>query len=132
MWNFLYFCTNNKFVELLRKDRLLKLKRKNLGNVQLTKAIDAIIDGIEKADWKSKQEIKEDRPDADCVHNDGFYFFNISIHRTMILIELDLDEQDEENQATVIWAGSHDEYEGTFKNNKGTIEKWLRNQGLIQ
>ena len=118
-------------MELLRKDRLLKLKRKNLGNVQLTKAIDAIIEDIEKASWKSKQEIKDNRPDADCVHNDGFYFFNISIHRTMILLEFDPDEEDE-NQATVIWVGSHDEYEGTFKNNKGTIEKWLRGQGYIQ
>lgn len=119
-------------MELRRKDKLLKLKRKNLGNVQLTKAIDAMIEDIEKANWKSKQEIKDNRPDADCVHNDGFYFFNISIHRTMILIELDLDEQDDENQATVIWVGSHDEYEGTFKNNKGTIEKWLRSQGRIE
>jgi mRNA-degrading endonuclease HigB of HigAB toxin-antitoxin module len=119
-------------VELLRKDRLLKLKRKNLGNTILVKAIDAIIEDIEKGSWKSRQEVKDARPDADCVHNDGFYFFNISVHRTMILIELELEEEDDENQATVIWVGSHDEYEGTFKNNKGTIEKWLRSQGHIQ
>jgi len=65
--------------------------------------------------------------DADCIHNDGFYFFNISIHRSLILIELD-----EEGEATILWVGSHDEYERTFKNNKSTIEKWLRKNEYIE
>jgi mRNA interferase HigB len=43
----------------------------------------------------------------------------------MVLILFD------EQEATVIWTGSHDEYETTFKNNKQTIEKWLRKQQLI-
>lgn len=46
---------------------------------------------------------------------------------TLILIELD-----DEGEATVVWADSHDEYERTFKNNKATIEKWLRNKGYIE
>jgi len=65
------------------------------------------------------------RPDADCVHNDGFYFFDISIHRTMILIEFD------KNEASVAWVGSHSEYDRTFKNNKKTIRNWLKSNDWI-
>jgi mRNA interferase HigB len=112
-------------LEILRKDRLLRLKRKNKGNVKLNKAIDSLIIDLENANWRTKNEIVSDRPDADCVHSDGFYFFDIHIHRTMILILF------EENEATVIWTGSHDDYDLTFKGNKKTIEYWLRKQGLI-
>ena len=31
----------------------------------------------------------------------------------------------------MVWTGTHKEYESTFKNNKGTIEKWLRNRKEI-
>ncbi len=55
-----------------------------------------------------------------------FIFFNINIHRTLVLIELD-----ENGEATIVWVGTHQEYETTFKNNKNTIEKWLRNNGYI-
>jgi mRNA interferase HigB len=34
-------------------------------------------------------------------------------------------------EAIIVWAGSHDEYDATFKGNKNTIEKWLRIQQLI-
>jgi hypothetical protein len=44
----------------------------------------------------------------------------------MILIEFE-----DNGEATIVWCGSHDEYETTFKNNKSTIKKWLNNQGLI-
>jgi len=112
-------------LELLRKDRLLKLKKKNRGNTKLASEIDKLISDIENANWNKPTDIKDTRPDADCVHSDGFYFFDIHIHRTMILIVF------EENEATVIWTGSHGEYDKTFKGNKKTIEKWLRNQQLI-
>lgn len=112
-------------MELLRKNKLTKLKRKNQGNSKLIRAIDKLISDIESANWTKKTDIKLARPDADCVHSDGFYFFDINIHRTMILVVF------EDNEATVIWTGSHDEYEKTFKGNKTTIEKWLRNQQLI-
>ena len=55
------------------------------------------------------------------------YFFDIHIHRTLILIEFD-----DRGEATVVWTGTHQEYEAIFKNNKNTIEKWLRAQGLIE
>jgi len=84
-----------------------------------------LISDIENSNWIKKTEIKISRPDADCVHSDGFYFFDINIHRTMILIVF------EENEAVVVWAGSHDEYDKTFKGNKITIEKWLRIQKMI-
>lgn len=112
-------------MELLRKNKLTKLKRKNRGNRKLISAIDKLISDIESANWTKKADVKSARPDADCVHSDGFYFFDINVHRTMILIVFDDDE------ATIIWTGSHDEYDKTFKGNKTTIEKWLRNQQFI-
>jgi len=113
-------------VDLINKNKLHRLRRKNRGNLKLEKAIDSLIAEIERSDWKSPNELKEARPDADNVHSDGFYFFNLNIHRTMILIEFD-----EDGVATVVWAGSHQEYEKTFKNNKSTIKKWLRDNDWI-
>jgi mRNA interferase HigB len=37
----------------------------------------------------------------------------------MILIEFD------DKEASVVWVGTHQEYDKTFKNNKNTIKKWL-------
>jgi mRNA-degrading endonuclease HigB of HigAB toxin-antitoxin module len=112
-------------LELLRKDKLVKLKRKNRGNSKLLDAIDKLILDIENAEWSKKSDIKKFRSDADCVHSDGFYFFDIHIHRTLVLILFD------QKEATIIWAGTHDEYDSIFKGNKSTIRKWLRNQQLI-
>lgn len=112
-------------MELLQLNKLIKLKRKNLGNTKLINAIDKLVHEIENANWTKKTDVKSSRPDADCVHSDGFYFFDINIHRVMVLIVF------EDNEATIIWAGSHDEYEKTFKGNKDTIVKWLRIQKLI-
>ncbi|MBS1661764.1 MAG: type II toxin-antitoxin system HigB family toxin [Bacteroidetes bacterium] len=113
-------------MRLLGKKILTKLQSKNRGNRKLCKAIDDLIADLEKLNL-AESSLEDLRPDADKVHSDGFYFFNIHIHRTLILIELD-----DEGEATVVWADSHDEYERTFKNNKATIEKWLRNKGYIE
>ena len=75
-------------MRLTQKSILLKLKHKNKGNLKLCKAIDQLISAIEENNWKKKTEVIRDRPDADQVHNDGFYFFNISVHRTLVLVEL--------------------------------------------
>lgn len=112
-------------MELLEIRKLNKLKNKNRGNLKLIKAIDKLILDIENAKWKKQTDIIKMRPDADCVHSDGFYFFDLNIYRTMIFVVFEDDE------ATVIWAGSHDEYDKTFKGNKKTIEKWLRIKKLI-
>jgi len=71
------------------------------GNTLLIQSIDQLVDDLENKDCSNQQQLKKIRPDADLVHNDGFYLFNIQVHRVMIL------------------------------NNKSTIRKWLNNQGLI-
>ena len=113
-------------MDLIRKDKLLKLKRKNQGNVKLSKAIDKLIMDIENSEWKNKLEVIESRPDADRVHSDNFFFFDINIHRTMILIAFN------EQEAEILWAGNHAKYDSTFKGNKKIIETWLRNHGKIK
>ena len=107
-------------MEIVGKKLLEKLKRKNKGNVPLVSEIDDLINTLENNEFKNQLEIIKIRPDADCVHNDGFYFFNLDVHRTLILIEF------EDGEATIVWCGNHDEYEKTFKNNKNTIKKWLK------
>src|SRR4051812_725166 len=99
-----------------------KLRRKNKGNVKLIKAIKDLVDSLENHQFNDWEALKAVCKDADKVHNEGFYFFNIHVHRTMILIELE-----PEAEATIVWVGSHQDYECIFKNNKNTIEKWLRN-----
>lgn len=112
-------------MRLIGKKKLEKLKRKNIGNTKLVQEIEKLIKDIEENNWNTIEELKKNRPDADCVHNEGFYFFNINVHRTLILIEI------EDGEATVVWVGTHDEYETTFKNNKDTIAKWLKTNEYI-
>ena len=113
-------------MRILGKKTILKLKKKNIGNTKLCTEIDELITDLENFN-PSEKSLNDIRSDADCIHSDGFYFFNINIHRTLLLIELDY-----EGEATIIWAGTHQEYETTFKNNKLTIEKWLRKKGHIE
>ncbi|UUF13613.1 MULTISPECIES: type II toxin-antitoxin system HigB family toxin [Flavobacterium] len=113
-------------MRIIGKKTILKIKKKNIGNKKLCDEIDKLIVDLERFN-SNENTIDEIRNDADCVHNDGFYFFNINIHRTLILIEFDDD-----GEATIVWAGTHQEYESTFKNNKATIEKWLRKNNYIE
>lgn len=113
-------------MEIVGKKLLEKLKRKNQGNIALKMAIDDLIRDLENHTFQTQEELKNIRPDADSVHSDGFYFFNINVHRTLILIEFE-----EDGEATIVWCGSHDKYEETFKNNKDTIHKWLRDREWI-
>lgn len=120
-------------MKILGKKHFIKLKKKNKGNLKLNKAIDKLISDLENAKWKNKDEVLKARGDADCVHKEGFYFFDLNIHRSLILIEYQPVEADEdEGVANIIWVGSHEDYMRVFKNNKDTIEKWLRAQGLIE
>jgi hypothetical protein len=112
-------------MRIIGKKTLLKLKKKNIGNQPLCAEIDTLISDLERFN-PQEESLNDIRSDADCVHNDGFYFFDIHVHRTLLLIELD-----DEGEATIVWAGTHQEYETTFKNNKLTIEKWLRKKGHI-
>ncbi len=92
----------------------------------MLKSVQELINELEESDWKTPVDLSKSRPDADCVFGGVFYFFNISIHRTLVLIEFE-----ESGEATIIWAGSHDDYELTFKNNRIVIKKWLRDNGWI-
>ena len=92
----------------------------------MVRAIDQLIREIEESKWHSEEDLKSARPDVDCVHSDGFYFFDINVHRTLILIEFD-----EDGEATVVWVGTHQEYETVFRNNKNTIRKWLKSNEYI-
>ena len=104
----------------------MKLRRKNRGNVKLLKEIDRLIKDLEIAEWRNKLDVIETRLDADRVNNENFFFFDINIHRTMILVEFS------EQEAEIIWVGNHSEYDKIFKGNKSTIETWLRNNGKIK
>jgi hypothetical protein len=61
------------------------------GNTLLIQSIDQLVDDLENKDCSNQQQLKKIRPDADLVHNDGFYLFNIQVHRVMILIEFEDD-----------------------------------------
>jgi len=111
-------------MEIIGKKLLEKLKAKNKGNLLLINAIDKLFDDLKDSNWDNKLDVINKRPDANCVYDD-FYFFDINIHRVFIVIEFEDDE------ATIVWCGNHSEYETTFKNNKSTIKKWLKNKGYI-
>lgn len=113
-------------MRVVGRKKLERLKRKNKGNYKLIKAIEQLILDLKNSNWISKNDLRKIRPNADCVHSDGFYFFNIDVHRILILIEFD-----EEGEATIIWVGTHKEYEKVFKNNKNTIKKWLRSHDYL-
>ena len=113
-------------MRVLGKNKILKVKRKNIGNRKLCNAIDELIADLERFE-PDKQSLNDIRKDADCVHSDGFYFFDINIHRTLVMIEFD-----DNGEVTIVWVGTHQDYETTFKNNKDTIEKWLRSKGYIE
>jgi len=113
-------------VRLLGKRLLVKYKKKNSGNIILMRAVDKLVADLEENKISSKEDLYMIRPDADQVHAEGFYFFNLVDHRTMILLEFTEDE------STVVWCGDHDSYERTFRNNKQTIRKWLQSKNYIR
>ena len=94
--------------------------------MKLTSAIDKLIDDIESAAWKDKLELIDSRPDADRVHSEDFFFLNINVHRTLVMIVFT------DQCAEILWVGTHDDYDSIFKGNKKTIETWLRNHGKIK
>jgi hypothetical protein len=107
------------------KKILIRLKDKNRGNAQLCRAIDQLILDCESANLNRIEDFKLLRSDAEKVHSGGFFFVNLHIHRTLLLLMI------ESKEVIVVWAGNHNEYERTFKNNKTSIEKWLRKNNLL-
>jgi mRNA-degrading endonuclease HigB of HigAB toxin-antitoxin module len=108
-------------LRIINKHILAKLVKKNAGNTKLLESVKKLMDDLETGSWSTPIDLINDRPDADCVYGGLFYVFNIRIHRVLILIEFE-----EDGEATIVWAGSHDDYVSTFKNNRTTIKKWLR------
>ena len=119
------FRTFVSYMRLLNIKLLIKLKNKKKGNKSLLIAIDRFIDDVTLHLFSNPFDLMSIRQDADNVHSDGFYFFDIDTHRVLVLIEFTTSD------ATIVWAGSHEQYEQTFKNNKKTIYKWLKNREWI-
>ena len=112
-------------MEIKRKRILDKLIGKNQGNKRLADAVHQLIADLEQISFSNRGELLELRKDANRVHGKDFYFFDLHVHRTLVFIHF------KENQATIMWAGTHSEYVRTFKNNTNTIEKWLRERDLL-
>lgn len=111
---------------MLNKKLLKKLLNKKKGDKALSKTIFKLVQDFEDNNIETVEDLLSIRPDADKVHADGFYFFNMKDSRTMIMIV------SEDDQAAILWCDSHDKYELTFKNNKSTIKKWLKNKNYIE
>ncbi|WP_439558034.1 type II toxin-antitoxin system HigB family toxin [Dyadobacter sp.] len=109
-----------------QKRILIKWQQKNRGNRKLTEAIDDLILYLENSTIESHLDLLKQRKDADQVHSKGVFFFNIQSDRVLVAIKLI------EKRAIVLWIGTHRSYERVFRNNKKTIEKWLRSNGHIQ
>ncbi len=56
------------------------------GKSKLGQAIDELISDLENESCTNQIQLRKIRQDADLVHNDGFYIFNLHIHRVLILI----------------------------------------------
>ena len=113
-------------MDIINRKLLEKLKRKNKGNVTLIFAVELLLNELEANEIKNQDERLKVRTDGDCVHSGEFYFLDINIHRSFVLIEFE-----ENGDITIVWCGTHDEYENTFKNNKNTNRKWLKERELI-
>lgn len=113
-------------MDLINRKKLVKLKKKNKSNKKLLVAVDEFMKTIEGAKWKDVKEMKKERRDADHIHDNRFYFFDLYIHRVFCLMEIT------DNELDVLWVGTHDEYEKIFKNNKNTAKKWLRERQYIE
>jgi len=113
-------------MEVIGKKIILKIRAKKKGNIKLLRAVDQLIKELESLQIASFDDLKGIKGHFEKVHNDGFYFVDLHIHRALLLIKIS------ENEAKVIWVGDHDEYVRTFKNNKNSIEKWLKSNNLLQ
>lgn len=111
---------------IVRRKRILeKLLTKNQGNKRLERAVYQLIADLEQKSFATRDELLRVRKDADRVHGNEFYFFDLHVHRTLVFIQF------REDHATIMWVGTHEEYVRTFKNNTNTIEKWLRERDLL-
>jgi hypothetical protein len=112
-------------MQLVDKNILIRYRQKNIGNVKLSREIERLITDIESSDIRSPKDLLEIRKDADRVHSAEIYFLNLHFHRVLLMMEF------QKNWAIVLWIGTHSKYVAIFKNNKDTIEKWLRTNKIL-
>ncbi|QRR03560.1 type II toxin-antitoxin system HigB family toxin [Dyadobacter sandarakinus] len=106
------------------KDILFRFLKKNRGDSRLVDAATQLIKDLEEAEVKSLDHLYKLRNGVDKVHNDGFYFFDVNLHRALILVRFFAD------RAIIVWFGSHKQYMSTFKNNKNSIENGSEKTGI--
>jgi mRNA interferase HigB len=99
---------------------LLKFAKKNM---TLLGAVNEFVNAVQGATWNNDQDVKATFPNADRIFN-NVYVFNITgADRSLALVFF------KDGEVEIVWAGNHDEYDATLKNNKDTIRKFLRKKG---
>jgi len=106
-------------MDVLNKKVIFKYTKKDKN---LLEEFNEFIKKIEKANWKKSIEVKSTFNDSDTITK-NVYIFNIKKSRLLCVIYFDYEEIE------IVWAGSHDDYVGIFKNNKKTILKFLTLKG---
>jgi mRNA interferase HigB len=110
-------------MEIIGLKHLSKYQKRNKGNKVLNTSIKAFEKEVKNLKIENLSEVPSQ---WDKVHNDGFYFIDITgKERLLALVEV------EDNELTILWFDDHVRYETIFRNNKNTIEKWLRARGHV-
>ncbi len=89
----------------------------------LQQVINEFVGKVEKANWKNDADLKATFPDADRVFKNVYVFDLTGSDRTLTLVYF------ANGQVQIVWAGDHQAYERTLKNNKDTIRKFLKQKG---
>jgi mRNA-degrading endonuclease HigB of HigAB toxin-antitoxin module len=100
-----------------------KITRYTRNRYEIAKHFDSFVGRIKNATWKTGADVRGTFPDADHIAG-GAYIFNVLSSRSLAMVYF----QDEEVE--IVWVGNHDDYEATFRNNKRTIIKFLREKGF--
>ncbi|MBC5994025.1 type II toxin-antitoxin system HigB family toxin [Pontibacter cellulosilyticus] len=107
-------------MDVLGRNKITKyVKNKH----ELAREFNAFVSKIKSSEWKSASDVKETFPDSDHIVGD-VYIFNISSSRSMAMVYF------KEQEVEIVWAGNHDDYETTFRNNTSTIKKFLKKKGF--
>jgi mRNA interferase HigB len=106
-------------MEIVGRKIILKFTR---GDATLEKAFNDFLAAVTAANWQNDADVKNTFHRADRILG-GFYVFDIGSNHNLSLVLFN------KGQFEIIWAGNHDDYEATFKNNKDTIKKFLKKKG---
>ena len=106
-------------MELIDLKILNKHLSKNKGNLRLRRDVDKLKILLRDNNFNSYQELKKVRKDADNVHEEVAFFFNIHSHR--ILVQIDFEHY----KAIILWVRNHNRYDRFFSGGKRAIKKLL-------